>query len=87
MLSGCYFCLSDYWPGAEEVLPRENLYVTQGELLEKIVDYAMMIDVDRQHFRNELRRLATEKIAVEEKQERFWRVIHELHQAKQAAII
>ena len=37
--SGCY-CLSHRWGGAEELLPEENLYYTEQELISKILDYA-----------------------------------------------
>jgi glycosyltransferase involved in cell wall biosynthesis len=38
MASGC-FCLSHRWPGAEEMLADEHLYLTDRELEEKIADY------------------------------------------------
>jgi len=40
MASGCY-CLSHLWGGASEVLPPENLYVTESELQERIKAYCV----------------------------------------------
>jgi glycosyltransferase involved in cell wall biosynthesis len=37
--SGCY-CLAHRWAGADELLPDENLYFTDHELINKILDYA-----------------------------------------------
>ncbi len=37
--SGCY-CLSHAWEGADELLPAEDLYLTDDELVEKILAYA-----------------------------------------------
>jgi glycosyltransferase involved in cell wall biosynthesis len=39
MASGCY-CLSHCWGGVEEVLPPEQVFVTDGEAQEKLIVYA-----------------------------------------------
>jgi glycosyltransferase involved in cell wall biosynthesis len=39
MASGCY-CLSHRWDGADELLPDECLFYTDGEMLDKILEYA-----------------------------------------------
>ena len=36
--SGCY-CLSHRWDGADELLPGQDLFFTDSELQEKILDY------------------------------------------------
>jgi glycosyltransferase involved in cell wall biosynthesis len=36
--SGCY-CLSHRWDGADELFPDENLFFSQGELIEKLVSF------------------------------------------------
>lgn len=36
--TGCY-CLSHFWPGADELLPQENLFFTDGEFVEKLIEY------------------------------------------------
>lgn len=37
--SGCY-CLSHAWEGADELLPAEDLFVSEDELVAKILDYS-----------------------------------------------
>ncbi len=41
MASGCY-CLSHHWDGADEILPPENLFMTDRELQEKIMRYCAL---------------------------------------------
>ena len=41
--SGCY-CLSHRWEGADELLPEENLYYSDRELLQRILEYADLPD-------------------------------------------
>jgi len=36
--SGC-FCLSHAWDGADELLPAEDVYLTDGELVAKVLEY------------------------------------------------
>jgi glycosyltransferase involved in cell wall biosynthesis len=36
--SGCY-CLSHRWDGAEELLPEDNLFITEGEFVSKVLSY------------------------------------------------
>ncbi|GAP10773.1 glycosyltransferase [Bellilinea caldifistulae] len=38
IVSGCY-CFAHQWPGAEELLPEENLFFTDRELGSKILEY------------------------------------------------
>jgi glycosyltransferase involved in cell wall biosynthesis len=65
MASGCY-CLSHFWDGAEEMLPQENLYVTESELQQKIIDYYEMSDAERSRGNEQLRTIAIEKFDIEE---------------------
>jgi glycosyltransferase involved in cell wall biosynthesis len=47
MASGCY-CLSHWWDGADELLPVSNLYFTDQELIEKLVEYIRLPDDEKQ---------------------------------------
>ena len=38
MASGCY-PLVHFWNGAEEVVPKENIYIKNDELKEKVIEY------------------------------------------------
>jgi len=64
MASGCY-CLSHFWAGAEEMLPPENLYITETDLQEKIIAYAKLPEAGKEAQRAQLRRLAVEKFDIE----------------------
>ena len=46
MASGRY-CLAHRWDGAEELLPASNLFVTNGELVERLLRYADMSASER----------------------------------------
>jgi glycosyltransferase involved in cell wall biosynthesis len=52
MATGCY-CLSHFWDGADEVLPPENLFVTDRELCAKVLAYDASPEPERrrQQFR------------------------------------
>lgn len=45
--SGCY-CLSHWWDGADELLPSENLFHTERELGQKIIEYSEVAEAERQ---------------------------------------
>ncbi len=44
--SGCY-CLSHWWSGAEELLPKEDLFLTEGEMWSAIAGYDHLDDQQR----------------------------------------
>ena len=46
MASGCY-CLSHHWDGADELLPEENLYYANSELIEKIESYVNLSEGEK----------------------------------------
>jgi len=60
MASGCY-CLSHWWNGAEEVLPLENLFITEEELQEKLLAYAAKSDDEKRAEQRRLRAIAEER--------------------------
>jgi glycosyltransferase involved in cell wall biosynthesis len=63
MASGC-FCLSHFWDGAEEILPPENLYITDAELLNKLIQYFRRTD-DKEVARIKLRSIICERFDIE----------------------
>ncbi len=63
MATGCY-CLSHNWDGADEVVPEENLYITNGELCDKIVRYAEMPAVEKERQRAKMRAIAETKFDI-----------------------
>jgi glycosyltransferase involved in cell wall biosynthesis len=64
MATGCY-CLSHFWAGVEEILPPENVYVTENELREKIVAYSELSDAEKNHLQRKIRSIACEKFDIE----------------------
>lgn len=64
MAGGCY-CLAHVWGGAEEVLPLRNLYRTDSELKEKIVEYCELPRDEQHRQRAELREIGRLKFDIE----------------------
>lgn len=54
ILSGCY-CFAHYWPGAEELLPKENLFFTNEEFGQKILKFESLPDHEKQACQFQLR--------------------------------
>jgi glycosyltransferase involved in cell wall biosynthesis len=63
MASSCY-CLSHIWDGAEEVLPPENLFITDTEMLERVVNYFKLPAVTKQEKRLQMYAIACEKFDI-----------------------
>ena len=64
MASECY-CLSHIWAGAEEMLPPENLFITENDLQEKIIVYSKLPETEKENRRAQLRSIAVEKFDIE----------------------
>lgn len=60
MASGCY-CLGHCWDGVEEILPLENIFVTDSELQYKICDYVAQPEYQRQIAQRRMRTIVEEK--------------------------
>jgi glycosyltransferase involved in cell wall biosynthesis len=63
MASGCY-CLAHRWKGADELLPDANLYFTNRELEEEILDYCELPEEEKKQRRNGLRSVSCEKLDI-----------------------
>jgi glycosyltransferase involved in cell wall biosynthesis len=75
LASGCY-CLSHHWPGADEILPKENLYYFDSELQEKIKLFASYTHAKQITIRKQMRSIAEAKFDLK----RMVRNIRELTQ-------
>jgi len=64
MASGCY-CLSHRWEGVEELLPMENLFFTERELVEQVLAYCELSEEERERERARLREIVCNKADVE----------------------
>jgi glycosyltransferase involved in cell wall biosynthesis len=64
MATGC-FCLSHFWEGADELLPAENLFYTERELVERIVSYCGLPEVHRQQIGDRMRQIVVDNFDVD----------------------
>jgi len=74
MATGCY-SLSHMWDGADEVLPAENLFLTDRDLRTKLSAYWDMSDEQRRARGCEMRRIAEAKFDLERIAPRFREVL------------
>lgn len=63
MASGCYV-LSHWWAGAEELLPEDNLFLTDAELRQKIGDFVALSPAAQMSQIEKLRRRAEESFDI-----------------------
>lgn len=75
--SGCY-CLSHRWDGADELLPEENLYYTNSELKEKILDYCEIPEAEKQRKKAYLREIVSDKFDVNQTRIQIRQVIEDV---------
>lgn len=59
MSSGCY-CLAHDWGGVEEVLPEDNIFISEKQLQRKLELYADLEDESRQQLQKCMRSIAVE---------------------------
>jgi len=64
MATGCY-ALSHHWDGADELLPPENLFFSEAELIERIEQYCALSDTEHTAAREKMRALVVEKFNVD----------------------
>ncbi len=64
MMSGCY-CLGHAWNGIEDILPKENIFYTNTELVNKIIHYWQKPEEEKKIKREILHGIALRKFDVE----------------------
>jgi glycosyltransferase involved in cell wall biosynthesis len=77
MASGCY-CLSHYWAGADELLPDNNLFISEFELQEKILRYSKLNEGERQSKRKTMREIVAERFNIDKIKVQIRQVIEEV---------
>jgi len=77
MATGVY-CLSHNWAGADEILPLENLYFTEEEVVRKIKEYSHFSDVEKQRMGDLMRTIACEKFDAKQTKMKIRQVIDEI---------
>ena len=75
--SGCY-CLSHQWDGAEELLPADNLYLTDSELIGKIKQYAGLSQTEQLQKITDLQSIVHEQFNTETIKAQIRQVIEEV---------
>lgn len=65
MAAGC-FCLAHDWNGADEMLPTENRYTTDDELIEKLIRYDALTDEDKLERQAQMRAAAVTRFDIEQ---------------------
>lgn len=79
MASGRY-CLAHHWGGAEELLPAENLFLTNRELEEKIFTYSDLPEAEKQRLQEKMRAIACENFDNELIKNKVRKVVEEVVQ-------
>lgn len=77
MASGCY-CLAHAWDGVSEVLPGENIYFNENELINKIKEYITKIESEKQEEQEKLRNVAVDRFDIEKQKTRVVDIIEEV---------
>ena len=77
MSSGCY-CLSHFWDGADEVLPPENIFVTESDLQQKIIEYLELPNSEKRRRQELMRTIAGEKFDIERTKREIRSIIDEV---------
>jgi glycosyltransferase involved in cell wall biosynthesis len=78
MASGRY-CLSHHWNGAEELLPKSNLFYTSDQLQKKILDYCAMPEAEKSAWQQKMRSIAFEKFDIKQTITQIHQVIKEAY--------
>jgi glycosyltransferase involved in cell wall biosynthesis len=74
MASGC-LSLSHHWDGADELVPAENLYYTNTQLVQQILRHADKTEAQRNHDRERMRAIVCDGFDVDQTKIKIRRVI------------
>ena len=74
MASGCY-CLSHHWNGSDELLPEPQLFYTDRQLEQKILDYCALSDDAKNLERKHMRSIVIEKFNINHNRDQVRAVI------------
>ncbi len=79
MAAGCY-CLAHFWDGVEEVLPADNVYVTEDSLIAKIAAFGQMTQDERRRRQLGLRDIVRDRFSSGTQAEHMRRLIADVVQ-------
>lgn len=75
--TGCY-CLSHAWQGANELLPVQDLFLTDGDLCQKILFYINASEDDRQAMRQRQLAIVCERFNIERTKRQVRQVVEDV---------
>lgn len=75
--SGCY-SLSHYWNGADELLPEENLYLTDQELIVKILEYSDLTVAEKQSRNTQLQAFVRDRFDSQKIKSQIRQIVEEV---------
>lgn len=78
LATGCY-CLAHDWNGADEMLPPDHIYLTENELMEKIISYSKLSEGERRAMMVRMRLCAEENFDIKSTKHGIVRLIEEEH--------
>jgi glycosyltransferase involved in cell wall biosynthesis len=84
MASGCY-CLSHAWPGIEDVLPNDQIFLTDQGLQKQLLAYYAAPPAFRRQARDKMRRRASLVFDIEKVQRRVGSLVAEVAQTAEVA--
>jgi glycosyltransferase involved in cell wall biosynthesis len=76
MATGCY-CLSHWWDGADELLPEDQLYHTNTDLIDRLIQYADAPEADRARARERMQSIVRQRFDVSETKRRIRTLVEE----------
>lgn len=84
MASGCY-TLSHFWDGAEELLPREQLYYGDRELRQRLLDYAALSPTQQAERQAAMRQIVSDNFDINQTKVQIRRLIEAAGAARHPA--
>jgi len=75
--SGCY-CISHFWDGADELLPKENLFYSERELVHKIQEYCEIPESEKEQRKATLRDHVSKNLNVDKTKLQIRQIIEEV---------
>jgi glycosyltransferase involved in cell wall biosynthesis len=79
--AGCY-CLAHHWDGAEELLPDDNLYFTERELMDKVLRYTQLPAGEKQLEIEKLQKYIREHFDMDEIKVQIRQIVEEVGQLR-----
>lgn len=77
MASGCQ-CLSFAWDGVEEMLPLNNIYLSEAELMDKIREYAQLSNEEKAQQTQALRCIVEDRFNIDDRKHDVCQVVEDV---------